>query len=93
VVAALEVREARRVRFLFPFKPAGDAARCLPHLRFGSRITEADIVPAAIRIEIDARRDRDADVLEHGLGEGFAVASEAADIGIEIEGSIGWQDG
>jgi hypothetical protein len=31
--------------------------------------------------------------LRIGLGEGFAVAGEAADIGIEIEGSVGGQDG
>src|SRR5262249_22150589 len=70
---------------LFSFQPAVDAARRLAHASFRTGVTEADVAPAAIGIKIDARCDGDANVLEHGLGESFAVGAESADIGIEVE--------
>ena len=78
---------------LFSFQPAVDVARRLAHASFRTGVTEADVAPATIGIKIDARCDGDANVLEHGIGESSAVGGESADIDIEVEGSVGGQDG
>ncbi len=43
-------------------------------------------------IEIDPGRHGDADVLQHGLGEGGTVRGQGADIDVEIEGAVRGKD-
>ncbi len=77
---------------LFRLEPALDAGGGLAAIGVRSRIREAHIALPPVGIEVDPRRDRDADLLQHRSRKGRAVGGEPAHIDIEIEGAVGGKD-
>ena len=58
------------------------------HLLRGTRIGEADEGPAALGVEVDAGGRRDPALGQHAPAEGLAVAGQARDVGIGVEGPV-----
>ena len=44
------------------------------------------------RIEVHARRNRNARILENSLAETKTVIGEGCDIGVDVKGAVGWRD-